>query len=234
MVIYKITNKINGKIYVGKSTTNNENYFGSGISINRALVKYGKENFIREIIENCLSEIELNEREIFWIEELKSTDKMVGYNITKGGDGGNTRLMYDSNQLLDYRNKLSDGVKNSEKYQKSIISKTGVKRPNHSLTMKDMYLKGKLKVGKFTNEISNETKLKISEKNKGKKRTDDTKNKIAQSKYKPVLQFNGDRFVDEFLSIDDASKKCGINRCGISDVCNGRQKTSGGFFWKFK
>ena len=51
MEIYIVTNKINGKIYVGQSTKSDPTYFGSGVSINRAIAKYGKENFKKEVIE---------------------------------------------------------------------------------------------------------------------------------------------------------------------------------------
>lgn len=45
MIIYKTTNKINGKIYVGLDTKNNPKYLGSGKIIKFAIKKYGKENF---------------------------------------------------------------------------------------------------------------------------------------------------------------------------------------------
>ena len=89
MIIYKITNLLNNKIYVGKSELNNPNYYGSGTYITRAIKKYGKENFKKDIIiefyfyDNDL----LNEEEIYWIETLNSKDPKIGYNITKGGDG---------------------------------------------------------------------------------------------------------------------------------------------------
>ena len=51
MQIYKITNLVNNKIYIGKDTTSDPNYFGSGLIISRSLKKYGMENFIKEIID---------------------------------------------------------------------------------------------------------------------------------------------------------------------------------------
>jgi hypothetical protein len=46
MIIYKTTNIINGKYYVGKDINNSESYLGSGVLLKRAIKKYGKENFI--------------------------------------------------------------------------------------------------------------------------------------------------------------------------------------------
>jgi hypothetical protein len=98
MIIYKTTNLINDKIYIGKDTLNRPGYLGSGIYLKNAIDKYGIENFTKETIETCQSNDELNEREIFWIKELKSQDKSIGYNISDGGEGGDT---YSNNPRRD-------------------------------------------------------------------------------------------------------------------------------------
>jgi group I intron endonuclease len=87
MIIYKTTNTINGKIYVGKSKNNKPSYFGSGIVINFALKKYGRNNFKKEILEECHSIEELNKQENFWILKLESFKPEIGYNRSFGGDG---------------------------------------------------------------------------------------------------------------------------------------------------
>ncbi len=89
MVVYKTTNLVNGKIYVGKDSKNKPTYLGSGMILKQAIEKYGKENFKKEILEYC-SDLEiLEEREIYWISELNSIED--GYNITIGGTGGDTK-----------------------------------------------------------------------------------------------------------------------------------------------
>lgn len=92
--IYKITNKINGKIYIGKRTSIKEpqfdRYMGSGIKIGLAIKKYGEENFNKDILEICESEEELNEKEKYYINLYNSLDDKIGYNIHLGGKGGNT------------------------------------------------------------------------------------------------------------------------------------------------
>lgn len=88
MVIYKVTNLINGKIYIGKQKENIDDYLGSGLLINRAVGKYGRDNFKKEIIDTVETVETLNEKEKYWINHYNSTDLTIGYNIGKGGDGG--------------------------------------------------------------------------------------------------------------------------------------------------
>jgi len=88
MIIYKTTNLINGKIYIGKDKINKDRYFGSGTILKNAIKKYKKKNFKKEILEHCDNEDHLNEREKYWIKKLKSQDRNIGYNIDGGGHGG--------------------------------------------------------------------------------------------------------------------------------------------------
>jgi len=90
MQIYKIINCLNSKIYIGKDTSSDPNYYGSGVIINRAIKKYGIENFTKEIIDTAEAKVDLAEKEKYWISFYNSTDKEIGYNISKGGDGGDT------------------------------------------------------------------------------------------------------------------------------------------------
>lgn len=86
--LYKITNNINNKIYVGIHQTTNidDGYFGSGLNINRAIKKYGKENFTKEILEFFNTEVEMSTRE----KEIVNKDFInlpTTYNIAEGGYG---------------------------------------------------------------------------------------------------------------------------------------------------
>lgn len=85
--IYKITNLINNKVYIGQHKGNHfdEHYWGSGKLIRKAILRYGKENFTREILERCYSPDELNAAEIKWISAVNSVNE--GYNITLGRGG---------------------------------------------------------------------------------------------------------------------------------------------------
>tara|TARA_B100000683_G_C12340720_1_gene494585 strand:- start:46 stop:816 length:771 start_codon:yes stop_codon:yes gene_type:complete len=96
MVIYKITNNINDKIYIGKDVRNRNQYYGSGVHIKRAIEKYGKENFTKDIIDTADDYEELSAKEIYWISEYKKTH--ILYNISAGGDGGDT---WSNNDRVD-------------------------------------------------------------------------------------------------------------------------------------
>jgi len=89
MVIYKTTNLVNGKFYIGKDAKNKKSYFGSGRVLKQAIKKYGKENFKKETLEVCTDLKNLDEREIYWIDKYNAVE--VGYNLTEGGTGGDTR-----------------------------------------------------------------------------------------------------------------------------------------------
>ena len=103
--IYKTTNKINGKYYIGMHKTDNleDGYLGSGIHFKRALEKYGKENFEREILEYCNYDEEMHLAEARYITEDVVNDKN-SYNLKLGGDGG-----------WDYVNSHHLGTKNTKK-----------------------------------------------------------------------------------------------------------------------
>lgn len=88
-VIYKTTNLINGKFYLGKSSIGNINrgYMGSGSRIKAAIKKYGKENFKVEILHTCKTEQEAYDLERKIITEACCSDPNC-YNIQEGGLGG--------------------------------------------------------------------------------------------------------------------------------------------------
>lgn len=94
-IIYKVTNIINGKIYIGQTiqslykrwyrhcnSKEDCRYFCNAIR------KYGKENFIINIIEIVMID-KLDEREKYWIQRLSANIKGIGYNILIGGKNGN-------------------------------------------------------------------------------------------------------------------------------------------------
>lgn len=144
MVIYKTTNLINGKFYIGKDSRNKNDYYGSGLLLNKAIKKYGKENFKKEIIETCSNVTELNEREIFWINTLNARNLDIGYNLAEGGFGfeaGYKRSKETNEKIIQmlkereftWGNKISESMKGKEKSleHKSKISETMIEKYNN-------------------------------------------------------------------------------------------------------
>lgn len=134
--VYKTTDLSNGKIYVGqhKSEKFDTNYFGSGKILKRKIKQCGIENFSCEILQECFSEKELNEQEIFWIKELNSRDKKIGYNITTGGSFGDSGYhlgmlgKHQSNKQKEVvRNYMKNRIVSEESKEKMSKSKMGNK-----------------------------------------------------------------------------------------------------------
>lgn len=129
-IIYKITNNVNGKLYVGKHETNkiDDSYFGSGVVLKQAINKYGTNNFKKEILEYCDNKENLNEREVYWIKEL-NTICPNGYNINKGGKGGdNFTNNPNKEKILENLKTLNIGRKASNETKVNMSKKRlGVK-----------------------------------------------------------------------------------------------------------
>lgn len=191
MYIYKTTNLLNSKVYIGKSMkTFNENYLGSGILLQKAIKKYGRENFSVEMIDYAEDMNELNQKEKYWIKEYNGNS----YNIAEGGTGGNT-LGNHPNKKEHYKKvakKISKTLKghtvSKEARKKQSISHTGwfdrlteIEREEYrkklSNKMKEVYKNGHHSKG---GKLSEQHKLKIGKSNKGKIVSDETRKKLSQ------------------------------------------------------
>jgi len=163
MYIYKITNNINGKSYIGlksKAVEESENYYGSGTLINKAIDKYGKENFTKEILERNINSYEiLNDREIYWIEYFDTFNS--GYNLTKGGQGNLGRVVSEQT-----KSKLSEAAKKQ------------FRTPISNETKRKISEKAKLRKGR---KMTEETRLKLVKAATGRKMTEETRLKMSNS-----------------------------------------------------
>lgn len=123
MFIYKITNTITRKSYIGQTKNPINKRFCTHISeanrsvydtyLHRSIRKYGKENFIIELIEKC-NEDNIHDREKYWISEL-NTKAPNGYNLHDGGNGG---CLNPSDEL---RQKLSAAKRNYVPWNKGKV-----------------------------------------------------------------------------------------------------------------
>lgn len=119
--IYKTTNLINGKIYIGQKKSTEflgNKYLGSGKYLKCAIQHYGENNFIVELLAIAESKDMLDELEILYIAKYGSTKHSVGYNITAGAVGGDT-----------YSNlSEADKKKRTDKFLSTSKFSTGYKR----------------------------------------------------------------------------------------------------------
>jgi len=195
--IYKITNLINHKIYIGKQIGNKKSYLGSGKLIKKAIHKYGKSNFRKEIIEYCIDNILLCKREIFWIDFLNSTNPKIGYNISKGGDGATFKMTKEQRKNVSINHHDVSGINNPMFNKK------------HSQEAKD-----KIRVSKIGKSASLTTKIKLSNRKIGEN------NNTAKLNNEEVLEIR--KLRERGVSIKELIKKFGLTKSGINNIIKRR------------
>lgn len=151
--IYKITNLINQKYYIGKHKTNNiyDEYMGSGILIQKAIKKYGKEHFKKEVlfVFNTEEEANIKEKEI-----INYKDSMC-YNMNIGGIGGfqyiNENGLSLTPETIDKKRKAWNEERKKHQSEKMIgndyaKNKNGIRSDNQKKgdKIRSLKLKGKL------------------------------------------------------------------------------------------
>ena len=120
--IYKTTNLITNKIYIGQKKSEeflSNKYFGSRLYKKRAIKKYGKENFSVIMLVACNSKEELDISERYWISYFNSTNTKIGYNLTEGGEGNNGGAFKGHTHTEEVRKKISTSMHEyNQKYRK--------------------------------------------------------------------------------------------------------------------
>lgn len=212
--IYKITNKINGKCYIGKTLNSIEERWREHQSdskkerckdrpLYRALNKYGIENFLIEQVEECDENI-VPEREQYWIKYYNSYH--YGYNATLGGDG---------KQYIDY----------------DLVVKTYLRLQNQTLTAKELNIcvdtvNKILKLRKIpiltSQEIFKNRGIKIS----------------VYTLLKEYIQtFNSLNEAANFILQGSDEERIRKNlrgaRSHIKEVCEGKRSTAYGYIWRY-
>lgn len=203
--IYLITNLINSKKYVGKTTTTIDERWQKHCRDSRrercekrplydAFRKYGIENFKIEEIEYLEDDSKLSEREIYWINELQ-TYGHNGYNATKGGDG---KILYDHNEIIElYRLgysalQISEKIKCNRATVTKVLRANGIKSRGNSKMVDQFDLAGNY-----------------------------------------IQTFDSTNDAAEWIRINGLSSAKGINGY-ISNCCSGRRLSMYGYIWKYK
>lgn len=180
--IYKTTNLVDGKIYIGQKKSPKflgKGYLGSGKVLKQAVSKYGEDNFKVELIEEIDCVEKMDEREIYWIAQYNATNREIGYNRSKGGNVNRTMV-----------------GENNPFYGKHHSEETRKKMSEHN----SLYMLGK--------HHSEETKQKISDSNKGKYVSDETKKKLSENaKHNDNYGMKGKHHNDEVREKISSAKK---------------------------
>jgi len=164
MIIYKATNNVNKKCYIGQTKFNIEirkkQHSSNGFLLHNAIRKYGIDAFEWEVIDDtCQSKEELDEMEYHYIKQYHSHISEYGYNMTWGGDG-----IHGYKHTEKSKKKMSESLKGRLSGKNNpMYGKIGKLHPN------------------FGKKLSKETKKKLSESLKGKKHTKKTRKKMSES-----------------------------------------------------
>lgn len=120
--IYLTTNRVNSKKYIGKAITNrknnHENYLGSGILLKKAIKKYGKENFRKDIICLCFNKAELEKQEEYFIDLYNAVNRDDFYNLKKTSIGGDTFTTNPKRELIREKHRKNAIGKNNPMYER--------------------------------------------------------------------------------------------------------------------
>ena len=209
-VVYKITNMVNGKIYIGKTDDHiqrmkvhiivakggPEKYKNSFSAIHRAIVKYGEQNFSIEVISEHDTDSEALSAERDQIKNLNARNNKIGYNCTDGGDGI-SGYKFTPQQIENLR-KGRTGIFHSEETKK-LMSKIHMGQP--------YYGNGDLATRQRVSEMFSGENGPNSKLDKGK-----------------VIEIK--RLIKSGLSNVKIAKQFGVGRSCIQDIRSGR-------CWKF-
>ena len=232
MVIYAFKNKTNGKMYVGQT----QRTFGirtkqhlnrSDTYFDKALAKYGLNNFSYWILDRGSTLEELNEKERYWITEYDCLWPN-GYNLTVGGDGVKGYRHTD-----EYKRKMSDAMKGK-----------GTGKDNHFYGKRHT-IKSIKKMSEYqSNRWTVEARKELSESYKGKfvgednpfykkKHKQSSKDKMSKAKDSIKIKVRNIDTGEVFESLSLASKTHNVQVAHIKRVCRGQRKTCGGFRWEY-
>ena len=202
--IYKITNTVNGKSYIGQTQYTSEIRFKQHLNayyqnrestLYQAFDKYGVDNFTLEILEECKIN-QLDEREVYWIKQFNSFNQ--GYNSTFGGHNGR-RLEIDTDKLLEL---WSNG------WNMTNIA--------HFLEVSQETVKSRLAT------------LGVSEVELSSRGTDLLKKEIV------AICFETWNIIAQFDSTVEASRWANVSPSQISKACSGVINSSAYLFWRYK
>lgn len=241
-IIYKITNKANGKVYIGQTVQSMSARWTQHISVwspckylSRAIKKYGKDAFIIEQIDAADTVEELNAKEMFWITHYDSTNQKKGYNILCGG-GSFGSLAQETKDILSV--KIAEKWRD-ENYRARVLTKLRAAlksqdnrercRKIKQVHWRDAQYRDEM-IQKMT---SAEYREKQSEAHKRKYADDDYKARwIIANRERHGAKIECVEMGKVFSSIGEAAAFIGRSDTSIRKVLRGNRQTAGGYHWR--
>lgn len=206
LLVYKLTNKVNGKCYIGQTSKMlkermRKHYDSDKMLVDKAISLYGKNNFDVEVIDHAFSIEELYEKERYWIKYYNSLIPN-GYNQCLGG-------------------KTSEGFKHRDS-SKKLMSEW--KRKNYIGDKNPFWGKhhSTEQIAKWEKERKNNPVYKENAKKATLASLEKTRRKVRNITTNEV-----------FSSIKEAAGKYNLKDTHISRVCRGKRKSTGGFLWEY-
>ena len=265
-----------GGIYIGQtnfleeerwkkhiSEAYNKNGYNYNTLLNKAIRKYGDDNFQKIILEDNIPENLLNEREIFWIKEYQSfyKDSPNGYNMTRGGDG-HSLLEISSKELINLWNSGLSIIDIAEHFNcerqaiharllklgytsKDLCSRRQQIAVSHRIINhynKDAIM-SQWALGQSIAQIAKKEQYDSHSIGRLLKQWGITKEEISarqqinaiKTTKKIILQFDKQgNFIQEWESISEAARQLKLQGANICKVLKGERKTSGNFIFKYK
>ena len=255
--IYKITNTVNGKVYIGQAKNLNTRFANHLYRIKRkehhneylqrAFDKHGETNFIYEIVEEISDLYILDSREKYWIDHYGGINSIDTYNLKDP-------LLNEHNDYVKSKLSKANSGENNPNYGNKW---TDEQKENMSKSRK-----GKSWVEIYGEDKAKEMREKASDSQKGREHSEETKEKIRKANVgdnnpaygkgyrqlgennpmygKPakhrrvIVQLDKeDNLIKEYDFINQV-KEDGFHPGNVWAVLYGRQKSSGGYIWKYK
>lgn len=207
-IIYTIQNEINHKVYVGSS------YRQLNPRKAEHVCKLRKGTHANSHLQNAWNKFGEENFSFSVVETCdddcvleRETDWIQLLECTNKQKGYNIDdSPQDTRKTEEHRRKISEAIQ--KKYDSGWVTRKGMKTPAST-------------VKKMANSL------------RGRKRSEATKRKIAESQHKRVCQFKNGEFVAEFASLKEASEAIGVAASHISNCCRGKKKTAKGFVFQF-
>lgn len=228
--IYYIKNLVNNKYYVGQSINIERRWKDEkkrlssdkkawNTHLQNAWKMYGEDNFEFDIIEECLP-AQLDDREVYWISFYDSFNS--GYNQSAGG-GGCRGVKFTE----EHRKKISQSIKNTMN-----VERLREQREQY-WSIPEKHQECSRRMIEWWNDPANKELMSgCNNKNYGQKRDwwAEKYSGINSSNHKCCIQIETGMF---YCTITDASNEVGVSPGKISRVCSGKQKTAGGYHWRY-